>query len=548
MKAVNILMYFFIFFLKQTSAEYLDINCYKKFHDMNLEKYYSDRFRVIHVPPGDEKNPPIFDMYQGQNYHSPYRLLRYEHDGLTYWKLVKIHFDDTNPINILFDQYNSMMKNSPTHRVEKNTQILGYFTDENNDGMPDHAYDCLNNGTKIDINVRCSDFVDIVSKLLADLKIEESDCSNIGEFLEFMDQFVSKQVKADRPPLKFTLSTHPSVEIAYQTFEVKRPKGAVLILTGYSEFYTKYHEMIEGLNAQGLNVYAMDWPGQGNSGRLLQNRSIGHIDSFKTHHTALNDFLKILGDQYGIKKDNLTVFAHSMGGNIVLNHILQEDSKPFGGLVLSAPMISPNTHLGDWINQKHLFKGLKTILGEKPSFNPYDSYFEDYILRDLLNFDAIPKRGRDGYMTRNIMSSCKRYAMLSYYVSMNPHLKIGDPSYNWLYEAAKESEKLMKKAQECSSKKGGCPLPPTTVVLSRGADSVGGDFAVDNRKSERVLSYLGKGTHVLHTEQLHHQNGHLNIMNLPDTLHQVSDSSDTALNTLVESIVSTSESVNKSDH
>ena len=47
----------------------------------------------------------------------------------------------------------------------------------------------------------------------------------------------------------------------------------MVLLQGRAEFIEKYGETVGDLRARGFAVYALDWRGQGHSGRVLRTRA-----------------------------------------------------------------------------------------------------------------------------------------------------------------------------------------------------------------------------------------------------------------------------------
>ena len=58
------------------------------------------------------------------------------------------------------------------------------------------------------------------------------------------------------------------------------PRGSILFLGGRGDHYEKYLETLDGFARQNWQVAAIDWRGQGLSGRFLDDANIGDIDDF----------------------------------------------------------------------------------------------------------------------------------------------------------------------------------------------------------------------------------------------------------------------------
>ena len=118
-------------------------------------------------------------------------------------------------------------------------------------------------------------------------------------------------------------------------------RGTVVLLQGRAEFIEKYGETADDLTARGFAVYALDWRGQGGSGRMLDDGRKGYVVSYEDYLSDLDLFLErlVLPDA----PRPIVVLAHSMGGHIVLRHRAEHDARaaPYfaKGIALSAPMV-----------------------------------------------------------------------------------------------------------------------------------------------------------------------------------------------------------------
>jgi lysophospholipase len=120
----------------------------------------------------------------------------------------------------------------------------------------------------------------------------------------------------------------------------ENPRGAILFVPGRGDFFEKYLETLSHWHARGWAVTALDWRGQGLSGRFGRDEVTGHIDDFAlwtadlaafwAHWTALNPGPHVL-------------VGHSMGGHVALRTVAEGLGAAGGAtpaaLVLSAPML-----------------------------------------------------------------------------------------------------------------------------------------------------------------------------------------------------------------
>ena len=146
------------------------------------------------------------------------------------------------------------------------------------------------------------------------------------------------------PPAQLgTLTAHdgfPLRTIVWPAPPVGR-RGTVVLLQGRAEFIEKYGETVGNLRARGFAVYALDWRGQGRSGRVLKNPRKGHVVSYDDYLRDFDLFLERLVIPEAPRP--IVVLAHSMGGHIVLRHRAEHDTRaaPYfaEGIALSAPMV-----------------------------------------------------------------------------------------------------------------------------------------------------------------------------------------------------------------
>lgn len=117
--------------------------------------------------------------------------------------------------------------------------------------------------------------------------------------------------------------------------------GNMVILHGFSEFSTKYKELIWYFLSSGLNVFIYDQRGHGFSQRMTSNIQLIHIDSFDQYILDLETVVEKQVKPYG---NNLPmyVFSHSMGGAITTLYMMKHPDRVKKS-ILCAPMVSPQT-------------------------------------------------------------------------------------------------------------------------------------------------------------------------------------------------------------
>lgn len=155
-----------------------------------------------------------------------------------------------------------------------------------------------------------------------------------------MDFFLTETEGNPLPPSGAGASfvAFDGVPIRYALFRTPtRPfLGTIIVLPGRNEPIEKYFETIADVMAIGYDVAALDWRGQGFSGRLLPDIRKGHVGSFADYVRDLRQFLDtiVLPDC----RAPYYILAHSMGG---LTALLATPflSNQISRIVLSAPLL-----------------------------------------------------------------------------------------------------------------------------------------------------------------------------------------------------------------
>ena len=112
-------------------------------------------------------------------------------------------------------------------------------------------------------------------------------------------------------------------------------RGSLLFLPGRGDFYEKYLETLDHWYRQGWRVTALDWRGQGGSGRFGEDGLTGAVDEFGSWAADLAAFWQGWSGETAAPH---VLIGHSMGGHVVLRalaaHLVTPDAA-----VLSAPML-----------------------------------------------------------------------------------------------------------------------------------------------------------------------------------------------------------------
>lgn len=193
------------------------------------------------------------------------------------------------------------------------------------------------------------------------------------------------------------------------------PRGSLLFLPGRGDHYEKYLETLAYYAAAGWRVTAIDWRGQGDSGRLLDDRQVGHIDDFATWITDLRSFWGSW--KLGTPGPHV-VMAHSMGGHLAMRALVEKAIDP-DAVVMSAPMLGIQTG-GLPLGLNHAFAKLMVKMGKG-----------DVAAWKVSEKPLSPMNMRGKMLTHDD----DRYADEIAWWQLRPQVKLGPPSWHWVERA-----------------------------------------------------------------------------------------------------------------
>lgn len=192
-------------------------------------------------------------------------------------------------------------------------------------------------------------------------------------------------------------------------------RGSLLFLPGRGDHYEKYLETLAYFADVGWRVTAIDWRGQGDSGRFLADREVGHIDDFSIWINDLRSFWS------GWKQEcpgPHVVIAHSMGGHLAMRALVEKAIDP-DAVVMSAPMLGIQTG-GLPLPVNHAFAKLMVRLGKGkvPAWKVSEKPLSPLSMRGkMLTHDE------------------ERYEDEIAWWKLRPNVKLGPPSWQWVERA-----------------------------------------------------------------------------------------------------------------
>lgn len=199
-------------------------------------------------------------------------------------------------------------------------------------------------------------------------------------------------------------------------------RGSMIYQAGRGDYFEKYIETLDEWHRRGWNLRGFDWRGQAGSGRLLGDRSIGHIESFDTWVADLDVFVK----QWLAETPRPHVIvSHSMGGQIVMRHLIAH-RPPIDAAVFSAPMLAMSRRpfgrrFGRWMARLALRLGQAESHAWQENERP-----------------MLPGSSRQKLLTHDL----DRYADETSWIERLPDHRIGPPSWRWVSAAYSSSSAL----------------------------------------------------------------------------------------------------------
>ncbi|MDO5520037.1 MAG: alpha/beta hydrolase [bacterium] len=218
-----------------------------------------------------------------------------------------------------------------------------------------------------------------------------------------------------------------NASLYYEKYVKEDAKGSVVISHGNGENLEKYDEMIYYFLNMGYSVYGIEHRGHARSGRLGVDNYQIYVESFDYYYKDLKTFV----DQIVIPssgKENLYLFAHSMGGGIGAR-FLEVYPDVFDAAILSAPMLEINTGSVPPFFAKLLASGA--------SITPFKN---KYVMGDgIFN----PDYNFAGCHTKSEV----RYTRAWETRIANPALQTGGNSYQWLNESFNATKKATSSSE-----------------------------------------------------------------------------------------------------
>ncbi|MFK3888300.1 alpha/beta fold hydrolase [Sphingomonas sp. NPDC079357] len=198
-----------------------------------------------------------------------------------------------------------------------------------------------------------------------------------------------------------------------------RGRGALMFQGGRGDMIEKYLEAFADWHERGWAVTAFDWRGQGGSGRLCTDPRVGHCDDFAP---LVDDLAGVWRRWTSEQGGPHVIVGHSMGGYLVLRALL-EGAISADAVVLVAPMLGLRSPVGSWLGARIAQAMVRVGDPARPAWKSHE---------------------RPGMLPRQrlLTADPARYADEEWWLSAQPELRLGPPSWAWLAEAFTATARL----------------------------------------------------------------------------------------------------------
>lgn len=132
--------------------------------------------------------------------------------------------------------------------------------------------------------------------------------------------------------VEFNWKTIDGIDIFAKDWKIDQPKAVIALVHGFGEHCMRYNSMAKYYNSQGYAMVGYDRRGHGRSGG-----EIGHTPSYAALLDEVDQLLTHCTKRY--PKVPIIIYGHSMGGNLVLNYMIERSFPDIKLTVVTGPWI-----------------------------------------------------------------------------------------------------------------------------------------------------------------------------------------------------------------
>lgn len=250
----------------------------------------------------------------------------------------------------------------------------------------------------------------------------------------------------------------------------KIPDAVIVCLPGFREFGEKYFELAHDMLSRNFGFWVLDWVGQGESDRLLddQNKvhSLGFEQNVKDLRQFIFDYVKPAAVHPDVGRLPVILIGHSMGAHIGLRYLHDNTENFIRAAALSAPLIC--------IRQFAKYPAFITkIISQYMRLFP-TSYIPGGAKTAELAREASPGTGF-------YSSDPERDQLHKTWFEVSQKLQVKGPTYKWLYETLRSCAILQKKSYLQKI------ITPILVATA------GKDYIVSSQATQKLAATLPHG-------------------------------------------------------
>ena len=115
-------------------------------------------------------------------------------------------------------------------------------------------------------------------------------------------------------------------------WQAENPIAAVVLVHGFGEHISRYNHVADHFVKENISVIGVDLIGHGES----EGRK-GHVNSIEDFYACIDSMVNHVRE--GEQKLTLILYGHSMGGNIALNYLINNEESGFCCVLATSPWL-----------------------------------------------------------------------------------------------------------------------------------------------------------------------------------------------------------------
>ena len=262
----------------------------------------------------------------------------------------------------------------------------------------------------------------------------------------------------------------------------KIPDAVIVCLPGFREFGEKYFELAHDMLSRNFGFWVIDWSGQGESDRLLDDplkaHSLGYEQNIKDLRQFIFDYVKPAAVHPDVGRLPVILLGHSMGAHLGLRYLHDNSENFIRAAAFSAPLVT--------IRQFAKYPGFMTRL-----FSQYLRFRPSAYIPGGETMAEAARMNAPG--TGFYSSDPQRDQLHKTWFNTSKKLQLNGPTYKWLYETLRSCLILQKKGYLEKI------LTPVLVATA------GRDFVVSTDATKKLVTRLPHGE----------------LLDLPESQHEI---------------------------